>query len=112
MLLFCLLNELNEIEIEFFSLQSTQNEKLWTLARFEYDALGERVRIMEIGTYENKSFTFDALLLYRKVPRGGGQQKPKTEESSGRGRDHQALCSSRASCTRSTGPRRPARSRP
>ncbi|KAM8900632.1 ependymin-like [Spinachia spinachia] len=44
---------------------STQNEKLWTYARYLYDDLGQRVRIMELGSYENKSFTYDALLLYR-----------------------------------------------
>lgn len=36
-------------------------------ARYEYDALGQRIRIMEFGTYENKTFTFDALLHFRKV---------------------------------------------
>ncbi|XP_056883651.1 ependymin-like 1 [Takifugu flavidus] len=45
---------------------STQNEKLWMFARYEYDALGQRIRIMEFGTYENKTFTFDALLHFRK----------------------------------------------
>lgn len=49
------------------SLQSTQNEKLWTFARYEYDALRQRIRIMEIGVYANKTFTFDALLLFREV---------------------------------------------
>ncbi|XP_075943146.1 ependymin-2-like [Anarhichas minor] len=44
---------------------STQNEKLWTYGRYLYDALGQRIRIMELGAYENKSFTYDALLLYR-----------------------------------------------
>lgn len=48
-------------------LQSTQNEKLWTFAKYLYDALGQRVRLMELGTYENKSFTYDALLLFREV---------------------------------------------
>lgn len=48
-------------------LQSTQNEQLWTYARYEYDALGQRIRILEIGVYGNKSFTVDALLLFRKV---------------------------------------------
>lgn len=48
-------------------LQSTQNEELWTFARYEYDALGQRIRILELGVYANKSFTFDALLLFRKV---------------------------------------------
>ncbi|XP_013875976.1 ependymin [Austrofundulus limnaeus] len=46
---------------------STQNEKLWTYAKYMYDALGQRVRIMELGTYENKSFTYDALLLFREA---------------------------------------------
>ncbi|XP_028285560.1 ependymin-like 1 [Parambassis ranga] len=46
---------------------STQNEKLWTFARYLYDALGQRVRLMELGTYENKSFTYDVLLLYREA---------------------------------------------
>nr|ACQ58758.1 Ependymin-1 precursor [Anoplopoma fimbria] len=44
---------------------STQNEKLWMYAGYMYDALGERIRLTEMGTYENKSFTFDALLLFR-----------------------------------------------
>ncbi|XP_037538397.1 ependymin-1 [Nematolebias whitei] len=44
---------------------STQNEKLWTFAKYLYDALGHKVRLMELGTYENKSFTYDALLLFR-----------------------------------------------
>nr|XP_040038179.1 ependymin-2-like [Gasterosteus aculeatus aculeatus] len=44
---------------------STQNEKLWTYAKYLYDALGQRVRVMELGSYENKSFTYDALLLFR-----------------------------------------------
>ncbi|XP_056299105.1 ependymin-like 1 [Pseudoliparis swirei] len=44
---------------------STQNEKLWTGAKYLYDALGQRIRVMEIGAYENKSFTYDALLLYK-----------------------------------------------
>ncbi|XP_034712779.1 ependymin-like [Etheostoma cragini] len=46
---------------------STQNEKLWTYAKYLYDAIGQRIRIMELGTYENKSFNFDALLLYKEA---------------------------------------------
>ncbi|XP_038124313.1 ependymin-like [Cyprinodon tularosa] len=46
---------------------STQNEKLWTYAKYLYDGIGHRVRIMELGAYENKSFTYDALLLYREA---------------------------------------------
>lgn len=48
-------------------LQSTQNEKLWSYAQYMYDALGQRIRLKEQGTYENKTFTFDALLLFREV---------------------------------------------
>ncbi|KAM4714115.1 ependymin-2-like [Anableps anableps] len=46
---------------------STQNEKLWTYAKYLYDALGHRVRLMELGIYENKTFTYDVLLLYREA---------------------------------------------
>ncbi|KAM3857841.1 ependymin-like [Diretmus argenteus] len=46
---------------------STQNEKLWAYAKYQYDALGQRIRFKEMGTYQNKSFTLDALLLYREV---------------------------------------------
>lgn len=49
------------------SLQSTQSEKLWTYAQYMYDALGQRIRLKELGTYENKTFSLDALLLYRRV---------------------------------------------
>lgn len=48
-------------------LQSTQNEKLWVYAKYQYDAWGQRVRLMELGNYQNKSFTYDALLLFREV---------------------------------------------
>ncbi|XP_042368146.1 ependymin-2-like [Plectropomus leopardus] len=46
---------------------STQNEKLWTYAKYLYDGLGQRLRLVELGTYENKSFTYDALLLFREA---------------------------------------------
>ncbi|XP_044039040.1 ependymin-2-like [Siniperca chuatsi] len=46
---------------------STQNEKLWAYASYFYDALGQRTRLRELGTYENKTFTRDALLLYREA---------------------------------------------
>lgn len=48
-------------------LQTTQNEKLFTVAQYMYDALGRRIRLRELGKYENKTFTFDALLLFREV---------------------------------------------
>ncbi|XP_005800090.1 ependymin-2-like [Xiphophorus maculatus] len=46
---------------------STQNEKLFTFAKYLYDALGRRVRLLELGTYENKTFTYDVLLHYREA---------------------------------------------
>ncbi|XP_039996378.1 ependymin-2-like [Xiphias gladius] len=46
---------------------STQNEKGWAYAQYLYDALGHRIRLKELGIYENKSFTYDALLLYRET---------------------------------------------
>lgn len=48
-------------------LQSTQNEKLWTFVRYEYDALRQRIRVMENGVYANQTFTIDALLLFKEV---------------------------------------------
>ncbi|XP_069578864.1 ependymin-2-like [Brachyistius frenatus] len=44
---------------------STQNEKLWIYGKYLYDALEERIRIREVVTYDNKSFPYDVLLLYR-----------------------------------------------
>ncbi|KAM3590629.1 uncharacterized protein V6R79_013153 [Siganus canaliculatus] len=44
---------------------TTQNEQLWSVARYEYDALGQRIRVREIGAYDNKTFTYDGLLHYR-----------------------------------------------
>ncbi|XP_071334145.1 ependymin-like 1 isoform X1 [Trachinotus anak] len=46
---------------------SSQNEKVWAYAQYLYDALGQRLRLKEIGTYENKTFTYDVLLLYREA---------------------------------------------
>lgn len=44
---------------------STQNEKLFVFAKYLYDALGQKIRLMELVTYDNKTFTFDGLLLFR-----------------------------------------------
>lgn len=51
----------------FVVFQSTQNEKLWAYAKYLYDGFGERIRLRELGTYENKSFTYDVLLLFKEV---------------------------------------------
>ncbi|XP_008325599.1 ependymin-like isoform X2 [Cynoglossus semilaevis] len=44
---------------------STQNEELWQYAQFIYDALGQKIRMKDLGTYDNQSFTHDVLLLFR-----------------------------------------------
>lgn len=36
-------------------------------ARYSYDALGKRIRLSECGTYKNKTFHFDVLLLYEQA---------------------------------------------
>ncbi|XP_061566411.1 ependymin-like [Cololabis saira] len=46
---------------------STQNEKLYIYSQFEYDGLGERIRLLEFGNFENKSFNYDVLLLFREA---------------------------------------------
>ncbi|KAM8747728.1 ependymin-1-like [Acanthopagrus schlegelii] len=46
---------------------STQTQKLWAYANYEYDAFGRRLRLTEMGNYENKTFTIDYLLHYREA---------------------------------------------
>uniref|UniRef100_A0A3B5L566 Uncharacterized protein n=1 Tax=Xiphophorus couchianus TaxID=32473 RepID=A0A3B5L566_9TELE len=41
------------------------NEKLGAFAKYTYDALGQRIRLREFGSYDNKTFHLDVLLLYR-----------------------------------------------
>lgn len=36
-------------------------------AKYSYDALGQRIRLREFGSYNNKTFQLDVLLLYREV---------------------------------------------
>ncbi|KAM6960317.1 ependymin-like [Tautogolabrus adspersus] len=43
----------------------TQNERLELYSKFVYDALRQRMRLLEIGTLDNKTFTYDLLLLYK-----------------------------------------------
>uniref|UniRef100_A0A3Q3KXM1 Ependymin-like n=1 Tax=Mastacembelus armatus TaxID=205130 RepID=A0A3Q3KXM1_9TELE len=45
--------------------QQCSNEKLTSIAKYSYDALGKRIRLREFGSYENKTFRLDVLLLYR-----------------------------------------------
>ncbi|XP_074555365.1 ependymin-like isoform X2 [Halichoeres trimaculatus] len=44
---------------------SSQNEKLFVLGKYLYDAIGQRIRLFERGTLDNQTFTEDILLLYR-----------------------------------------------
>ncbi|XP_034413373.1 ependymin-like [Cyclopterus lumpus] len=44
---------------------STQSEKLMAYANYYYDALRRRIRLTEFGSYNNKTFHLDVLLLYR-----------------------------------------------
>lgn len=48
-------------------LKATQSEKLMAYAKYSYDALGKRIRLSEFGSYENKTFHLDVLLLFRQV---------------------------------------------
>lgn len=43
---------------------ASSNGKLMAFAKYNYDALGKRIRLREFGSYGNKSFHFDVLLLY------------------------------------------------
>ncbi|XP_063042398.1 ependymin-1-like [Engraulis encrasicolus] len=42
----------------------TQNEKVWAVGRYAYDAVQQRIHLGEMGTYNNKSFTYNALMLF------------------------------------------------
>ncbi|XP_031707016.1 ependymin-like [Anarrhichthys ocellatus] len=44
---------------------ATQSEKLMAYAKYSYDALRKRIRLREFGSYNNKTFHFDVLLLFR-----------------------------------------------
>ncbi|KAF6730822.1 Ependymin-2 [Oryzias melastigma] len=47
----------------------SQDERIGILGKYLYDALGQRVRLFEMGIYENRSFTADVLLHFREVTR-------------------------------------------
>ncbi|XP_031144258.1 ependymin-like 1 [Sander lucioperca] len=44
---------------------SSPRHQLMAFAKYSYDALGERIRLREIGHYGNKTSHHDVLLLYR-----------------------------------------------
>uniref|UniRef100_A0A8C8DHK5 Uncharacterized protein n=1 Tax=Oryzias sinensis TaxID=183150 RepID=A0A8C8DHK5_9TELE len=43
---------------------TTQNEKVGIFGKYLYDAVGQRVRLFDIGSFKNKTFTADVLLHY------------------------------------------------
>ncbi|XP_062372856.1 ependymin-like [Sardina pilchardus] len=42
----------------------TQNDQLWAVGMYAYDGINQRIHVGEIGTYNNKSFTYNALMLF------------------------------------------------
>ncbi|XP_063042399.1 ependymin-like [Engraulis encrasicolus] len=42
----------------------SQNEKFGAVGRFAYDALQQRIHLGEMGTYNNKSYTYNTLFLF------------------------------------------------
>ncbi|XP_023804627.1 ependymin-2 [Oryzias latipes] len=43
---------------------TTQNEKVGIFGKYLYDAVGQRVRLFDIGSFQNQTFTADVLLHY------------------------------------------------
>jgi len=43
----------------------TQNEQLWAVGRYAYDAFNQRLHLGEMGTFNNASFTYNALMLFQ-----------------------------------------------
>ncbi|XP_037538362.1 ependymin-like, partial [Nematolebias whitei] len=43
----------------------TSNKGLATHTNYTYDAVGERIRLQEVGEFNNETFQFDAILLYK-----------------------------------------------
>lgn len=47
--------------------KATADVKLMVYVKYSYDALGKRIRLREFGSYNNKTFHMDLLLLYKQV---------------------------------------------
>ncbi|KAL2079135.1 hypothetical protein ACEWY4_024879 [Coilia grayii] len=43
----------------------TQNEQLWAVGRYAYDAINQRIHLGETGKFNNTNFTYDALMLFQ-----------------------------------------------
>lgn len=44
---------------------ATQDEKVYAVGKFAYDAINKRIHLGEMGTYEHKNFTYEAIMLYQ-----------------------------------------------
>lgn len=58
--------QLCKLSVWTFS-KTTQNEKLMGFAKYSYDALRKRIHLREVGSFKNKTFHIDLLLLYKEV---------------------------------------------
>uniref|UniRef100_A0A8C8DSQ6 Uncharacterized protein n=1 Tax=Oryzias sinensis TaxID=183150 RepID=A0A8C8DSQ6_9TELE len=45
----------------------SQNEKIGIFGKYLYDAVGQRVRLFEMGSFKNQTFTADVLLHFTEV---------------------------------------------
>uniref|UniRef100_A0A3Q2CSL0 Ependymin-2-like n=2 Tax=Cyprinodon variegatus TaxID=28743 RepID=A0A3Q2CSL0_CYPVA len=70
---------------------STQDEKWVAVAKYIYDALGQRICLREIGSYDNKTFTLNVLLLYRQGVLYKISERNKTCEKKRLNRDFHPL---------------------
>lgn len=44
-----------------------QNEQIYITAKYEYDAVGQRLRVIEMGSVGNVTFNYDALMLFKEA---------------------------------------------
>uniref|UniRef100_A0A3Q2CSA9 Ependymin-2-like n=1 Tax=Cyprinodon variegatus TaxID=28743 RepID=A0A3Q2CSA9_CYPVA len=68
-----------------------KNEKWVAVAKYIYDALGQRICLREIGSYDNKTFTLNVLLLYRQGVLYKISERNKTCEKKRLNRDFHPL---------------------
>uniref|UniRef100_A0A3Q2CS88 Ependymin-2-like n=1 Tax=Cyprinodon variegatus TaxID=28743 RepID=A0A3Q2CS88_CYPVA len=66
-------------------------EKWVAVAKYIYDALGQRICLREIGSYDNKTFTLNVLLLYRQGVLYKISERNKTCEKKRLNRDFHPL---------------------
>uniref|UniRef100_A0A3Q3KZ19 Ependymin-like 1 n=1 Tax=Labrus bergylta TaxID=56723 RepID=A0A3Q3KZ19_9LABR len=59
-----------------------QNDDLFGLGKYLYDAIGERIRVFELVTLDNQTFTYDVLANYREQVLYQINEKDKTCQKS------------------------------